>query len=488
MERSIINQNEWIQKAHETVSNKREEHQNHHHRHAFHLDPVSGWMNDPNGLIFFNNQYHVFFQYYPFESKNGPKYWGHFRSGNLVDWESLPPALAPGEEYDRDGCYSGSAVENNGELTLIYTGHSDQKSPKEVQCIATSKDGIHFAKAIQNPVIDGPLAGFSEDFRDPKVWRHEGQWYMIVGNNEAGYGQVLLYSSSDLLNWHYENVLLKGNEEQGFMWECPDLIQLGEHHVLILSPEGMDGVKHQSIYIVGWMDYVSKKFIPHHEGKMDFGTDFYAPQTFTDGDGTVIMYGWMNLWESSMPTQENGWVGSMTIPRVLSLNDDLKLIQTSADALKSLRKSKLIEPIKLNEKEENLATPLEFGEIVAKFHCLEGNCRSGLKLRCSEDDMQYTEIGIDVSKKTLYVDRAHSGEGDESRLEAPIHLNSDACVLHIFLDRSSLEIFADGGETIITTRIYPDKSSQGIRIFSDTENLAGEITIWELEDKMKEMK
>ncbi len=473
-----------IKEAHELSLREGEIGKNNPHRLAFHLDPPSNWMNDPNGLVYFNEEYHVFYQFTPDQPETGLKFWGHFRSKDLINWELLPPAIAPGEEYDLDGCWSGSAVANNDELTLIYTGHVDNKSPKEVQCIATSTDGVHFTKHQANPVVAGPPPGFSEDFRDPKVWKHDNSWYMVVGNGLNGNGQVLLYQSSNLVNWTYLGVMAEGDGTQGFMWECPDLINLGEKDVLILSPEGMDNIKHKSIYKVGNMNYETNKFEDEQLAMIDYGSDFYAPQTLKDGKGRTIMFGWMNLWESSMPTRKDRFVGSLTIPRELRLNDENKLIQIPVEELKQLRKNNKHYDLKVNE-EMILDEEVEVGEIEATFTISCESKRFGLKVRCSEDEE--TIVGIDVERNVLFIDRKKSGEGDTSMMEAPITINNIQVSLRLFVDRSSLEVFANGGETVVTTRIYPKQTSQNVKLFSENE-IDLDLNIYELEDKMTNKK
>ena len=487
MKQATENHENLIKKAHEMTINDWEKCKTDHHRLAFHLDPPSNWMNDPNGLVYFKGEYHVFYQLNPFEAQNGLKYWGHFRSPDFIQWELLPPAIAPGDDYDLDGCWSGSAVDDDGRLTLIYTGHVDDKSPKEVQCLATSEDGVHFTKCQNNPVIASPPSGFSEDFRDPKVWKHHNNWYMVVGNGKDGHGQVLLYQSMNLVDWQFKGIMAESNGTQGFMWECPDLIQLQDEHVLLLSPEGMDGIKHKSIYITGEMNYETSKFTQHEYQLIDYGSDFYAPQTLKDASGRTIMVGWMNLWESSMPTQAKGWVGSLTIPRELSLNDEKKLIQKPVEELKQLRQKEHAVTVNDFTGEMTLEQELEFGEIQLDVHFSNQSTQFGLKLRCSEDGKEETILGIDTEKQVLFIDRAISGEGDGTRIEAPITLKDQACSLQIFLDRSSLEVFANDGETVVTTRIYPKQNSQSIKVYSN-QSLQTTLNLWELHDRMIDLK
>ena len=183
----------------------------------YHLAARAGWMNDPNGLVWFDGWYHAFYQHHPYSTQWGPMHWGHARSKDLVHWEHLPVALAPEGPEDKDGCFSGSAVVDGDTLALIYTGHKFHGDPGnddnlfQVQCLATSRDGIHFER--QGQIIDTP-AGLHH-FRDPKVWREGDTWYLIVGSRVGDTGQVRLYSSADLRQWQEEGILGEAQEGMG---------------------------------------------------------------------------------------------------------------------------------------------------------------------------------------------------------------------------------------------------------------------------------
>ena len=170
-------------------------------------------------------------------------HWGHAVSEDLVHWEYLPLALAPSESYDdhmRGGCFSGSAIEHDGKLFLMYTGtKNDGNGFEQSQCIAYSEDGIHFEKYEGNPVITAPPNVPKDFFRDPKVWKHDEKYYMICGARKNDFAQALLYCSKDMLHWEFVNVLAESRGEWGYMWECPDIYPLGDKYVLMFSPMGL---------------------------------------------------------------------------------------------------------------------------------------------------------------------------------------------------------------------------------------------------------
>ena len=207
-------------------------------RPDFHLATRVGWMNDPNGFSYYKGEYHMFYQYHPYDSHWGPMHWGHAVSKDLLHWRYLPVALAPDTEYDRDGCFSGSAVVlPDGRHLLIYTGVAKEAQPDgnmrevQTQCIAVG-DGTDYEKYAGNPVLtrkDLPEGGSKFDFRDPKMWRKpDGTYRCVVGNcTQEGDGRILLYSSPDGMQWKYEKILAANHNRFGRMWECPDFFMTG---------------------------------------------------------------------------------------------------------------------------------------------------------------------------------------------------------------------------------------------------------------------
>ena len=291
---------------------------NQQYRPGYHLAPPAGWMNDPNGLVYFRGEYHVFYQHHPFDPNWGPMYWGHAKSRDLVRWEHLPIALAPGDTFDCDGCFSGSAVVIEDTLALIYTGHTwlgkvgDELNICQVQCLATSTDGTHFVK--QGAVIESAPEPGIMHFRDPKVWRDGEYWYLIAGARRGDTPLLPLYRSRDLREWQFLSYALSGSTDEGYMWECPDLFPLGDKSILLLSPQGMQPRgydwqnKYQTGYRIGTLDsewhFQGGDFI-----ELDNGHDFYAAQTFIAADGRRLLWGWLDMWDSPMPSKAHHWCG-----------------------------------------------------------------------------------------------------------------------------------------------------------------------------------
>lgn len=279
-------------------------------RFLYHFEPRKGWMNDPNGLVFFQGKYHAFFQHNPHGPQWDRMHWGHAVSEDLIHWQELPIALYPDEEYEDDGgCFSGSAIEKDGRLYLFYTSVSHGMG--QTQSVAWSEDGIHFTKYASNPVIRENPLGYP-DFRDPKVSLIGDRYHMVVGTGNKSSGKVLLFTSSDLLNWQYEGILFEGSEYAHCI-ECPDLFPLGDKYVLMFSKIGQ--TQRASHFVTG--DLIDGKLVNGRLSRPEWGVDFYAPQTFSDG-ARRIMIGWLYHWGKQAP-EGCPFAGALSIPRELSL-------------------------------------------------------------------------------------------------------------------------------------------------------------------------
>lgn len=482
-----------IEKANVNIEKYKASVANNTWRLQYHVAPQAFWMNDPNGFVFYKGEYHLFYQHHPYSPEWGPMHWGHAKSKDLATWEHLPIALAPSEDYDIDGCFSGSAIEKDGKLYLMYTGNkwtgdNPDTDLEQVQCLAVSEDGITFAKIPQNPVISKVPAGdiHPNHFRDPKVWKNGNDYYCVLGSRTIEEkGQILLYRSTDLIDWEFLNVAAKGEGNFGFMWECPDLFHLDGHDVLVMSPQGVspEGDRyhnlHQAGYLVGSLQY-DTGILEHGAFELlDYGFDFYAPQTTIDNQGRRIMTAWMAMWESDMPEQSFDWAGAMTIPRQLTLMDG-KIISQPVPEFKTLR---------MNETTfENVAIKGE-----QSLEGINGDCYElevtiqpkkastfGLKVRVNEELNEETVFTYHVAEKTLTFDRNKAGKGPGGIRKAPVALKDESISLRLFVDKSSVEVFVHEGDQVMTGRIYPSEHSVGIHFFSDDEMEIISVKKWDL--------
>ena len=311
--------NEWIEQNKVAVNTR--------YKPKYHFSAPIGWINDPNGFVYFKGEYHLFYQYHPYSSKWGPMHWGHAKTKDLIHWEHLPVALTPDQPYDKDGCFSGTALVVDDTLLLMYTGHRDIDGQiKQVQCLAKSTDGIHFEKFKTNPVIDERHVNNTSDFRDPKLFKRGNTYYSLVASTTNHVGNVLLFQSPDLENWTFTSVFLAAEKNQGTIWECPDLFTIGDKDILIVSPIGYapDEFRftnvNSSVWFIGKVDWQTGKFLPESVEEIDGGLDFYAAQTLIDDKNRRIMIAWQQMWGRNIPTDDlgHGWAGSMIIPKELS--------------------------------------------------------------------------------------------------------------------------------------------------------------------------
>lgn len=456
-------------------------------RQHYHFMAQVGWMNDPNGLIYFRGKYHFFFQYNPYNGFWDSMHWGHAISDDLLRWEYLPLALAPSEIYDnhlKGGCFSGSAIEHEGKLYLFYTASTNNgKGFEQTQCVAWSEDGLHFEKYENNPILEAPDGIAADQFRDPKVWKHEDSFYMVCGARKDNRAQALLYRSKDLINWTFFNVLSESRGEWGTMWECPDFYPMGEKFVLTFSPVS-SGV-HTSVYLIGDFDYKTGKFNSILSGDIDCGFDCYAPQSFLAPDGRRIIIGWANgwewmpLWKDWGPTYKEGWCGFFNIPKEVRIHDNGTLQFIPIEELKELRGNPhKRETLSIGEND----TELSAGDGIS----FEMKCKIDLEktdadivefdFRCGEG--MSTVCLFDLRSAELSVNRNNSDGWSHGISKSVLFLKGKEYLdVHVFSDQSSIEIFSDGYQNNHSNNIYA--SSLQNKIFTRTHN--GKAIIYDYE-------
>lgn len=455
-----------MQKAYEEVKKYQDIAQHDPYRLDYHMMPSVGLLNDPNGLFQYKGVYHVFYQWNPFETAHGAKFWGHYSSADMVHWQEEPIALAPSEWYEKNGCYSGSAVESEGKLYLFYTGNVKRENGtrETYQCLAASSDGIHFEK--HGPILQLP-EGYTPHFRDPKVWKENNRWYMILGAQTTDLkGTALLFTSYDLYNWQIAGEIagagMNGLDDFGYMWECPDLFKLGEKDILMVSPQGIKPSGYcyhnlfQSGYFIGEFDYENTKFEHGSFNELDRGFDFYAPQTFTDHSGRTILYAWMGITdeiEPYHPTIANHWVHALTMPRELEYRNG-KIYQKPVGELKKIRKDEvIIQNVKMKDQQ------VQFEEVKGKTVEL---ILEILKVETGKLQISFrneASIIYDSDKKEISLLRRNLKTGLP---ETRTCLIPSLTMLHIFMDHSSLEIFVNNGEEVFTARYFPNPEDEMI--------------------------
>ncbi|WP_096395721.1 GH32 C-terminal domain-containing protein [Halorubrum trapanicum] len=452
-------------------------------RPRYHFTPPANWLNDPNGLIRWDGRYHLFYQYNPAGPFHNAIHWGHAVSDDLLHWTDEPIALSPSPDGpDRDGCWSGCAVDDEGTPTILYTGGDGRW---QLPCLATSGDPAlrEWDKDAGNPVIEEPPSDLdllsTEDweieFRDHAVWRDGETWYQLIGSGISGRGgTALLYASSDLREWEYEGPLLTGDDGHGAVWECPELLELGERSLLHVS--NYEDV----VYFIGDLD--DGEFDAAHRGVLDAG-DFYAPQSLRDGD-RYLTWGWLPETRETSAQWDAGWSGALSLPRVLSLGDDGRLRQRPAAEVDQLRRDRLSTavPDVLDERRHALAASGRTLEIDLEVSLADASAFELSVFESADRDertaIRYTREG------ELTVDRSESsreGVGGSDVQRMPVPPYDGPLSLRAFLDGSVIELFANDRHCL-TSRVYPAEESTGLSVTAeDGRATVAEFDVWELE-------
>ncbi len=403
-----------------------------------HLKSPKGWINDPNGFIYYKGKYHLFYQHFPYAPVWGRMHWGHAVSGDLTDWRHLDTALFPTKTDDRDGCFSGSAVEHEGKMHIFYTGVKyDLPDPENINCCLNDKftaaqlhiaseDGFSFdnfgGKAtVIPPVIDSNI-GDSTHTRDPKVWKgSDGKFYMVLGTTANSKGRLLFYRSADLESWEYVNSA--DSNDMGWMWECPDYFRTDDSGVLIFSPMGIAEGQQAVCTLVDFDEKSCEMKIPESYNFFDYGLDLYAPQSTLDKEGRRTVIAWLRMPEP----MESGAIGMYCTPRICEVRDGHIYFRPHPDVK--------------NKFTRKTAVP-------EKIYMIKASLSEGEKIDAG---------GFSVQRKNgrIVTDRSKviRGHGElKSVCETP-ELR-DGFDVEIYIDENMAEVFVNGGEYVITNAVY----------------------------------
>jgi fructan beta-fructosidase len=452
-------------------------------------------MNDPNGLVYFNDRWHLFYQYNPYGDRWGHMHWGHAESTDLIRWRRLPVALFP----DRLGTiFSGSVVADHrntsglfptveGGLAAVFTYF---KWGLQRQGIATSTDGgLTWKKYPGNPVVKNPLL---IHFRDPKVFYHgpTGRWVMLL---TVG-GRIRFSRSQNLLDWEPTGEFGRREGGHAGVWECPDLFELAmdgnnadKKWVLLVSvKQGAPGGGSGTQYFLG--DFDGRRFTADHPADrvrwLDFGADNYAGITYNnvpEKDGRRIFIGWMSNWDYAQKTPTAPWRGAMTIPRELRLaacDDEVYLVSQPVGELAAARRGGFrLGNERIDGERMVQETELSDGafEIVAEWEAAHG---ADFGIALVNDRTEETVIGCDLAAGRIWIDRTRSSTTDFSRSfsgqhAAPFSPGERSIDVRILVDRCSVEVFADGGRAVITDLVFPSAPYDRLRLFS----VGGAVTL-----------
>ncbi len=457
------------------------------YRQTFHIQPETGLLNDPNGLIYANGTYHVSHQWFPLGAVHGLKYWYHYTSEDLIHFTSQGPILKPDTQYDSHGVYSGSAFLFDGQIYYMYTGnHRDEDWQRHASQMLAKVETDGTIHKFPKPVIAAPPEGYTQHFRDPKVFHHDGALYAVIGAQTVQEeGCLLLYRSEDAIHWTFEGQVETDLAQFGYMWECPDYFRVDEHDIIMFCPQGIDAEGdhfkniYQSGYLMGQFD-IENQVMQHGDfTELDAGFDFYAPQTFEGKEGQRILIGWMGLPDTQYPTDEEGWAHCLTLPRELSVENGI-LKQRPIQALQHLRTNEETALGYANKYQRQLH-PYEGKQYEMLIDVLDNEATAiYFELRTSKTAT--TVIEYHTRTQEIVLDRSESGP-----LPQPVdgtrrttRLITPLTQLQIFVDTSSIEIFCNDGERVLTSRIFPPEGATGIKASTESGQAYLKFTKYEL--------
>jgi len=419
-------------------------------RQKYHIEPKSGWLNDPNGLCFFKGYYHVFYQYAK-EATGGNKYWAHIKSKDLLHWEEAPIFLSPEHEYDKSGAYSGSALIKDDTMHIFYTGNVKKDGDFDYIYAGRESNTVHVTSLDGINVESGKVVMYNKDYpeglslhvRDPKVFEYEGKYYMVIGaRTMEDKGEVLVFESEDLDNWKHIRTF-ETMAKIGYMWECPDLFEINGQWILMACPQGLEGGKYefQNIYSCGYFiiegDFRTNGFITEYK-EADFGFDFYAPQTFVDDSGRTILIGWMGIIDPTYHSYPEGigFCHNLTLPRELSLSGDGVILQRPVKKLDAKRRECVEFVADTVVKIDQLSADIE----------ITGISGDGTLTLNDALELSYSK-GIFALK---FIDEDTAA----GRTQRSIRLK-ELSDLRVIVDGSTVEIYLNDGRVVFSTRWFP---------------------------------
>lgn len=438
----------------------------------YHLHPISGLINDPNGFSYFDGAYHLFYQSYPFGAVHGLKSWWHFKSTDMVHWENLGLGIEPDTMADSHGAYSGSAREIDGKLFIMYTGnHRDENWVRTPYQIGAWMDKNN--KVSDKTILFKNPDHITEHFRDPQIIKENDTYYAILGaqDKKEKHGHIDVWKSQDLKNWEELGFLDFTNEDMGYMIECPNIVRVDGKVVVIFCPQGLDKkvAAYDDIYpnmyvIADDIDWENHKLInPGKLHNLDHGFDVYATQAFNAPDGNAYEVSWVGLPDTTYPTDDENWANCLSQVKKLHLKSD-KLIQTPVKAISSIRKN-----------EASISNQVVSDQAGQQFELeltIKANQSGTLHLAANNDLSNSLQLNFDTKNGKLVLDRAHAGQKvavdyGESRA-ITLSPNHDL-KLDIFVDHSLIEVFVNDGEKVLTGRYFADQTNKKIAFAQDID-------------------
>lgn len=464
------NADKYIQENKDSVNEAR--------RNAYHAMPPIGWCNDPNGWSEYDGRYQLFYQYNPYSAVWGPMHWGHLSSSDFIKWDLEKVALAPDEDYDQNGCFSGNALVDDGRLILAYT--SVDGDGNQNQSLAYSYDGSVFTKIATNPVIGKSLlpSGFdNQNFRDPKIFARDGKYFILAGNKDDSTGakQIITFAADDPLGPYSYLGQAYGRNDIGGIFECPGLMSFGDDDFLIASPQGIKGAEKylyqnadSCVYLHGHFSTNTGHFLKDQNvlEEFDKGFSFYAPETMETSDGRTILIAWMRSWAEPNSTQGDGWCGAMTLPRSLTYKDG-HIYQSPIKEINNYLKDTItLNDFSLNDEDKD--TPSFYGNKgrVSFTLNLDSLASSEAGVKLLQGGKYYTKVYYDKADDLVVFDRENCGGAMSGKRYCKLPHADGKIKFEIFLDVNSIEVFLNDGYYTMTGTTFSDPDNDGLSFYS----------------------
>lgn len=462
-------------------------------RPRIHFTSHKNWLNDPNGFSKIEDTYHLFYQYNPYGVKWGNMSWGHATSHDLMHWKHLPIAMTGDQDYDKEGVFSGTVFYEEGNIHLYYTGVANPPGKPHgpwisTQCHATTEDGVTYIKDPDNPIVEpDPRYTDAHDFRDPKVFKKDQDYFMLVAAGYKRKGRMVLLRSKDRIEWEWFTLIEK--EDTGYMWECPDLFEIGGKDHIILSTMGTGGPEFPNEVLIGscQVNYESGESSLGDLNILDYGKTMYAPQTMANQTDPIVFIGWLMMKE---PFTDHEWTGIMIFPREI-YHDALGYRYDVAGSIRQAFSKTL--PTRMT----NEPVPLpEIFRLKLEIKCQEDFSFAILD-RCDEDwDMGVDHINLEKSygltfsyskeDSTLAITRETSSLGDKALKESAntysiVH-REEVMDLIIYVDVCVVEIFINKGRKVVST-LVPKEKKENWLMMDQQSQLISQIQVDTISEK-----
>lgn len=443
-------------------------------RQNYHIQPVTGMLADPAGFAYHDGVYHLFYEWSPLDSREGVKYWYHVVSPDLAVFNNQGVKIRPDAIYDSHGALAGSAFVDETGIHIFYTGShmTDNGRTIHSQLHAVLNDRFKVRKETV-PLLKGSPQGFTDSFRNPKVWEEDGVLYMMIGaRTDSEYGRAVIYSTESSDEFKFRGEVRTELEQFGFMWENPDFFTIDDKDVLAFCPKGLDKYRYsywnayQSGYVVGRL-YRGTIVMDHGEfHEFDHGFDFYAPQTVRGKNGERILIACMGIEESDYPTDKYKWANCLTIPRVLTLEKN-KIRQNPVPSLETLRYDEITAEGYFNHFPRKMKD--FYGDCYELIVDINENNASEIYINLRVSRQEETTLIYNTEKRLFTLDVGFSGELPDNvdGTTRSVELDEDLKQLRIYMDTSSIEIFINEGEAVMSSRIFPAEKSVGVEMSTE---------------------